>query len=249
MTTNSLQPDDTSARLGLALSRGSLVTALMIFATTALYLGIGFTAADNALGPEYAELMQAVRGPGFYRLSTLSETFHWLLLGGMLLIWAGLFARRAPIRAAVMAACGLAQLAGSSASLMRLIGISDLAGHYATVAPAQQMALLQSFLDLGRVIQPLYAASTLLQGAGLLLVTWVAWRSGGVPRWLALWLAIAGLFGLALFMLRAAGSPGSLLLPVILLDVIVLFGLHVALAVTFWRPSPRLLAQAVTAAA
>jgi hypothetical protein len=248
MTAISLQPDDLSARLFLTLSRWSLVTALMILATTALYLGGGFTATDRALGQEYAELMQAVRSPVFHRLATLSEALHWLMIGGTLIICAGLFARRAPIRGAALAACGLAQLTGSLASFMRLIGFSDLAARYATAAPIQQTAWLQSFLDLERVIQPHYAA-TLLQGAGFLLVAWVAWRSKRFPRWLAVFLAIAGLLGLVLFILRAAGSPGALLLPIILLGILGLVGVHVAMAVTFWRPPSTLVSGVVSASA
>ena len=245
MIRNSLTQDNLSARLFLFLSRWSSVTALMILLTTALYSGgVGFAATDNVLGSEYAELFQSVRSSLFYRLETLSETFHWLMIGGTLIIFAGLFARRAPIRAAFIAVCGIAQLMGSLASLLRVSGISDIAARYATAAPNQQAALLQSFLDLNRVIQPHYTAATLLQGAGFLLVAWVAWRWEGFPRWLAVLLAIAGLLGLVLFILRAEGAPPALLLPVILLAVFGLVGLHVAIAVTCWRPSSTLVSAA-----
>lgn len=246
MITNSLTQDNFSARLFLFLSRWSLVTALMLILTTALYSGgVGFTATDNVLGPEYTELFQSVRSPVFYRLDTLSETFHWLMIGGTLIIFAGLLARRAPILAACTVVCGIAQIIGSLASLLRESGISDLAARYATAVPVQQAALLQSFLDLDREIQPHYTAATLLQGAGFLLVAWLAWRWVGFPRWLSVLLAIAGLLGLALFMLRAAGAPPTLLLPVILLSVFALVSLHAAIAVTCWRPSSTMIARLV----
>jgi hypothetical protein len=233
MKTNFLTQDNLSARLFLFLSRWSLVTVLMLLLTMSLYAGgVGSTATDSVLGPEYSELFQSARSPVFYRLDTLSETFHWLMIGGSLIILAGLFARRAPIRATFIAVCGIAQLTGSLGSLTRATGISDLAARYATAVPNQQAALLQSFLDLNRVIQPHYAAATLLQGAGFLLVAWTAWRWVGFPRWLAVLLAIAGLLGVTLFLLRAAGAPPALLLPVILLDGLGLIGLYAAIAVT-----------------
>ena len=249
MTTTSLTQDNLSARLLILLSRWSLVTALMILATIVLYSGVGFSATDSALGQEYGELMPAVRSPVFYRLQTLSEGLYWLMIGGTLIIFAGLFVRRAPIRAGFIAACGIGQLTGSLGSLLRANGVSDVAARYAIAAPNQQAALLQSLLDLNRVIEPHYTISTLLLGAGFLLVAWVAWKWLGFPRWLAVWLGIGGLLGFVLFILRAAGSPFPLLLPIILMDVIVLLGQYVAMSIAFWRPSPILVAGAASASA
>lgn len=250
MITNSLANDSFPARLFHFLSRWAMVTLLMLLMTMVLYGGgVGSATADNALGTQYAELFQSVRSPILYRLDTLSETFHWLMIGGSLIILAGLLDRRTPILAAVVAVCGIAQLFGSLASLMRESGISDLAARYASAGPVQQAALLQSFLDLNRVIQPHYASATLLQGAGFLLVGWAAWRWTGFPRWLAALLAIAGLLGLALFTFRVAGISPELALPVILLDGTILIGLYAAIAVTCWRPSSILAAGAASAPA
>jgi hypothetical protein len=226
------------------LSRWSLIVMLLAFTSIAVYAGgIGSQPADSARGPESVELITAVRSPLAYRLQTASEALYWLMIGGTLIIFAGLFAQRASIRAAFMAACGIGQLAGSLGSFMRLTGIGDLAAQFATANSGGQAALVQSFLDLNRVIQPHYVAGTLLYGAGFLLVAWTAWEWMGFPRWLAVWLAIHGVLGLALFCLRATGSLGVLLLPVILLDAIIgLLGLQLALALTFWRPSPALVA-------
>lgn len=249
MTTISLAQNNLSARLLILLSRWSLVTALMILATIVFYSGVGFSATDSALGQEYGELMSAVRSPVYYRLQTLSEGLYWLMIGGTLIIFAGLFMRRAPIRAVFIAACGIGQLTGSLGSFLRANGVSDIAARYAIAAPNQQGVLLQSLLDLNRVTEPHYTISTLLLGAGFLLVAWVAWQWLGFPRWLAVWLGIGGLLGLVLFILRAAGSPSALLLPIVLMDVIALSSLYIAMSVTFWRPSPILFAGAASASA
>lgn len=250
MTTVSYSQDNLSARLFFILSRWSLVTTLMLLLTVALYSGgVGSTVTDSVLGPEYTELFQSVRSPVLYRLDTISETFHWLMIGGTLIIFAGLLMRRTPILAAFTAVCGIAQLMGSLGSLMRSSGIGDIAARYGSTVPDQQFALLQSFLDLNRVIQPHYAAATLLQGIGFLLVARVAWRWAGFPRWLAVLLAVAGLLGLALFVLRAAGAAPTLLLPVIILSAFVLICLYTAIAVTCWRPSSTLVSMTAGAQA
>lgn len=55
MTTISLVQENLAAYLFLFLSRWSLVTAFVILASVAVCIrGIGFTATDNALGPEIA---------------------------------------------------------------------------------------------------------------------------------------------------------------------------------------------------
>jgi len=248
MTTSPTQ-NHLAARLLTLLSRWSLATALMILVTMFLYMGVGFSATDSALGPEYAELMPAVRSPVLYRLQTLSEGLYWLLIGGTLIIFAGTFTRRAPIRAGFMAACGIGQLTGALGSFMRAHAISDIAARYAIAAPNQQAALLQSLLDLDRVIEPHYTLSTLCLGAGFLLVAGVAWKWSGFPRWLAVWLGIGGVLGLVLFGLRAAGSLSALVLPAILVDVMVLLVQYVALAIALWRPSSHLAAEAASASA
>lgn len=237
-------------RLFRFLWRWSLILMLLALASMAVFVvGIGSQATDSARGPENVELMQAVRRPVAYALQTASEAIYWLMMGGTLSSFARLFARRASLWAAFIVACGIGQLAGSLGSFLRLTGVGYLANRFAIVNSGQQAALVQSFLDLNRVIPPLYAAGTLLCGAGFLIVAWAAWEWRGFPRWLTIWLAVHGFLGLALFGLRAIGSPGAWLLPAILPDgVIGLLGLQIALTVTFWRPSAALVSGEVEAA-
>lgn len=222
----------------MLLSRWSLVTALMVLLSVVAYVGMGFSPTDSALGQEFSELMLAVRSPFLYRLQTLTEAFYWLLIGGVFIILAGLFIRRAPVQAIIVAVCGIGQSAGALGSFLREHGIGDLAACFAIAAPNQKPALLQSAHDLNRVIEPHYILSTLLLGVGFLLAACIAWKVEGFPRWLAIWLGIAGLLGLCLFALRVIGSLSALLLPIILLDVIVLIGLFVAMTVVFRRTKP-----------
>ncbi len=248
MTRNALTQDNLTARLFRLWSRGSLVTAFSILAYFAFYAFAGAAATDNPLGREYGGLWQAVRSPVVYRLAWVSESISWLMVGGTLVIFAGLFARRAPIRAACIAVCGIGQLLGSLGAFS-LGSVSALAARYASAAPSQQAALLQSFLDLQGVIRSPFYGGILLQGAGFLLVAWAAWEWMGFPRWLAVWLAIAGVIGLVFFVLFTTDAPVALLIPILMLHDIGLMSVYVAVAVTFWRPSSTQVAGAVSEAA
>lgn len=230
--------DKLFTRSFLFLSRWSLATALTILVPLAVYIGGGgFTAAESVPGPGYNELLRAPRIPILSRVGTGAEALYWLMIGATFIICAGLFARRAPIQATLIAMCGPGQLIGSLGAFLRLNGIGDLAALYSTAATNQQAALLQSFLDLNRAIQPHYTASTLLQGVGFLLVGRVALSIPGFPRWLAIWLVISGSLGLALFAVLAAGAPVSLFLS---LAVIGLVSAHLSMAVGLWHPSSAL---------
>ncbi len=247
MASLSLNRHNLSARLFVLLSRWSLGTGLLLLASTAFYVGQGqVTGPEAALGQEYGELLRAVDSLVFYRLATLFESLHWLMLGGTLIVLAAVFALRSPIRAACVAACGISQVEGSLAALLRLDGIGDLAARYASAAPDQRMGVLQSFLDMKRVSGADYDISLLLGGVGFLLIAWLAWNWAGFPRWLSVGLGVTGLLGLAVFVTHAAGLPAS---PMIAIDVIVLIAVLVALAWAFWRPSSTLVSGVASASA
>ncbi len=248
MATRSVNQDDLSARLVLSLSRWSLVTALLILACNAFCFAATSAATDSALGQGYGALRQAIHSPVLYRLAWISESLSWLMFGGTLMIFAGLFARRAPIRSACIAASGIGQLITALGAFSQS-SVSGRATRYVTAAPTQQAALLQSLLDLQGLIHSAYEIGILLGGVGLLLVAWVAWEWRGFPRWLTLWLAIPGLLGLAFFIFSAADAPSALVFPLAILESIVLIGAYVAVAVTCWRPSATLVASAPSAAA
>lgn len=230
--------DSESARWLHFLSRWALVILLWgVIALPVYFVGIGFQPSDSALGAEYAELMQAVRSPALYRVFMVFDGVGWLLMGVMLLTLAMLVRRHAPIRALLTAACGIGVLTGSLGGFMRLYGISDIAAQYATASPAQQAVLLQSFLDVERVINAHFLAGNLIVGVGFFLAATALWSLAGFPRWLAVWVFIPGILPLLQFINVASGASFNfvLLMGHILIG---LLALNAALLVTFWRVSP-----------
>lgn len=219
------------------LSRWSLVVgSVTLVLPIMLFGGMGQQASDNALGVGYAELLQAVRSSGMYRVGWTLDAVIWLMLGGSLLALAGILRRHAPLRATFIAVCGIAQLIGALGGFIRLNGISDIATLYVTAAPDQQAVLLESYLNLWRVINSHYQIGVLLQGVGFLLAAWGVFTLRGFPRWLAVWLALPGGLAVAQFVLVAAGAP--------FLRALNFFGviagniaLNFAMAVALWRPS------------
>jgi len=219
------------------LPRWSLMVGLATLPLPIVFLGgVGQQTSDNALGAEYVELLQAVRSPGMFRVGWTLDAAIWLMLGSSLLALAGILRRHVRIRARFIAVCGVAQLSGALGGFFRLNGISDLAALYVTVAPDQQVVLLESYLDLWRVINSCNHIGVLLQGAGFLLAAWGVFSLRGFPRWLAVWLALPGLSAVAQFVLLAAGVP--------FLQVLTIIGLiagnitlSFAVTVALWRPS------------
>lgn len=221
----------------------SLMTGLVTLTIPIAFLGgVGQQASDNALGSEYVELLQAVRSPSMFRVAWTIDAIVWLLLGGILIIEAGILRRHAPIRAVFIAVCGIAQILGALGSFLRLDGISDIAALYSRAIPAQQAELLGSYLNLGRVINSSNHLALLLQGIGFLLVAWGIYSLRGFPRWLTAWLTLPGLLAIAQFGLYLTGAEYLFVLNVIGL----IFGniaLNFAITIALWRPSNSLISS------
>lgn len=228
------------------LSRWALATVLMGLGLLVVYMGgIGFSPADNALGAEYSELLQAARAPLMYRLAMVFDAGGWVMMGGTLLLLAYILRPQAPIRALFVGACGVGLLSGFSASAMRLVGIGSLAAQYSAAGSAQQALLLQPMLALYEVIGSLFVAGDLLAGAAFLLVASRLFALSMVPRWLASWFVLAGLLSL---LQGATSALGAFSFPVLLATVVLgILGLHAAIAVALWRPSPALVSAAAGA--
>lgn len=237
MNANSLRrPSDDPARWLRFLSRWSLATVLMALGLLVVYLGgIGFSPADNALGAEYSELLQAVRAPIMYRLAMMFDAGGWLMMAGVLLTLAVILLPNAPIRAMLIGACGSGLLVGVIGGVMRLVGISELAAHYAVAAPAQQAALLSATLALHETFSALFVVGDMLAGAAYVVVASVAGVHMMFPRWLTGWFVLAG--GLSILQ-GATSGIGAFSFPILLLTIVVgILGLHAAIAVAFWRPA------------
>jgi Domain of unknown function (DUF4386) len=229
------------------LSRWALVTVLMGLGLLVVYLGgIGFAPSDNALGAEYRELLQAVRAPTMYRLAMVFDASGWLMMGGTLLTLAIILKQQAPIRAMLIAACGIGLIVGVVGGGIRLVGISDLAAQYASSAPAQQAALLLPTLALYEIVSALFVVGDVLAGAAFLLIASAAFGLAMFPRWLTGWFVLAGVLAL---LQGVTSAVGAFSFPVLLLTVVIgVLGLHAAIAVAFWRIAPASLPAASTSA-
>lgn len=239
MKTTSLEPNnDDAARWLHFLSRVAMMIVLWgVIALPVFFVGIGFQPSDNALGEEYAELMQAVRSPALYRVFMIFDGLGWLLMGLTLLTLAMLVRHHAVIRALLIGACGIGMLTGSLGGFMRLYGISDIAVRYTTAASQQQAVLLQSFLDIERVINAHFLAGNLIAGVGFLLATTALWSLLGFPRWLAAWYFVPGILPLLQFVNVASSAPFNFVL--LMGHIFIgLLALNAAVALTFWRTAP-----------
>jgi len=161
----------------------------------------------------------------------------WIGIGGVLVGFGGYFASQAPIRALVLAALAASQVAGTLGGALRLGAITDLAARYAAAAPDQQVALGQIFLTIGQVISSHYGVGQWLYGIGYLLIASLVFSCSGVPRWIAVWFAIAGIYSVAnQLSVVAVGTllPGLVFLVFMLGQDVV----SLVLAVTWWRGAP-----------
>lgn len=223
------------------LSRMSLITAIGAATIPIAFLwGIGQEVSDEALGPEYVELLQAARNPGMFRAAWTIDAIIWLMLGGILIAAAGILRHQTPIRARFISVCGLIQTFGGLGSFLRLDGISDIAARYVLTAPAQKAGLLNSYLDLWRVISSLNHIAVLFQGVGFLLVVWGFYTLRGFPRWLAIWFGLPGLLAIVQFGIFITGAAYVFALNVLGL-VAGNIALNLAITITMWQPSKELI--------
>src|SRR5437899_10330158 len=106
----------------------------------AVRLAFATVVGFDVLGPGAFDA--AARSPATFRLGAGLDLTAWLWLGGTLLVFAGLFARSAPIRAAFMAASGVRQLAGLVRGYTMLLHLSYLVSCLTAPAPELLDALV-----------------------------------------------------------------------------------------------------------
>ena len=188
----------------------------------------------SPLAPAYDELVAATRNLALYRVLITLDVAAWLMLVVFLITLGALFARHAPIRSALIAACGIGQVAGMSGAFLRLKGISDLAIHYVTAVPDQQAALLRSFLDLQLVINSLFTAGGTLWGIALVLAASAAWSTAAFPRWLTGLIALPGILNLTSNLFEMV-TASELLFVINIVSIFLLTVVNFAVAGVFWR--------------
>jgi len=97
----------------------------------------------------------------------------------------------------------------------------------------QQAALLQSYLDLQRVVFAHFNAGALLWGIALVLAASVAWSMAEFPRWLTVLIALPGLVEVPKSVIQIV--TGADLGFLILLEGPLLMVVFFAVAWVFWR--------------
>jgi Domain of unknown function (DUF4386) len=217
------------------LARWALLRAL----STAALIG-AFGALAAAAGPvpaEQLELLGAVQAPVVFRLTAALDGLTWLTIGAILLVCARLFVGQAPIRATFLAVCGVGQVVGLLGAYLNLQATGELGARYAGATPEQQAAILQTSLTLFQTISAHYDAATLLYGAGYLLIAWLVFSLGGLPRWLGAWFALSGIrAGISQIGLVTTGDvvAQGLFFALLVAGVVA----DLAIAVTLWRAVP-----------
>jgi hypothetical protein len=224
------------------LSRWALLTGINYLGLILAILILIIPASQNSSLPEtYFELVAAARVPNLYRLTIALDITAWLAFGGLLITFAALFFRHAPIRSTFIAACGVGLVSGLIGACFRLAGTSALAASYLTATPEEQAIILQSYAELLRLINILFSAGGLLGGTGLLLAISAAWSMAQFPRWSSVVLAIAGGFHVSKAGIEL-GTGADLGLLALLANILAIVGL-VAIGIVFWRRVPEGQAQ------
>ena len=219
------------------LSRWALFGGLTFLGGFILFAVLAPSGQASSLPPEYQNLALAMAQPTLYRFGMTFDMLNWLALAGLFLALAGVFARQAPIRCALLAVCGGGQLIGFLSGVLGFEGNTDLAAHYAAAAPDQQAVLLRSFLDLQYVVTACSTAGGWLWGLALVLVAWMAWSQDEFPRWLTGLVALNGTIS-AFSIVYGISTGGAALFVVELLRLVLLMIIFFCVAAAFWRRVP-----------
>jgi hypothetical protein len=217
---------------GAALATGIAVVGLVL--TFMLALGM-----DPSAPPDYAELVQASRRLVAFRIVAVLDIMVWLGIGATLLTLGGILMRDAPIRAALIGACGLGQLLAATGGYTRLVGVTELASRYATAGGDEQTRIIAIYLALAVSIMSHYGLAQLLSGVGFLMVSVLAMAHLGLPRWLAVWLGLIGAYAVINQLVAAAGIPLDLGPLFLIYLVLGLGGAHLSLGLVAWQRTLR----------
>jgi hypothetical protein len=225
------------------LPRVSLLNAFgAIILSIAFLAGIGQQISDEAMGPEYVELLQAIRKPVMFRGLWAIDAVIWIMIGVSLLSISGILRYQAPLKARFISVCGVMQAFGALGSFERMDGISDIATRYILASSDQQAGLLDSYLELGRVINSSNHLAVLFQGIGFLLAAWGFYSLRGFPRWLAIWFGLPGLLSIAQFGIYITRAEYIFLINVLGL-IAGSIALNIAITITLWRPGKELISS------
>ncbi len=121
----------------------------------------------------------------------------WLAASALLITFAAVLARRAPIRSAFIMACGIGQVLGVILGVFRVRGVGERAARYVMATPEQQADLLWSYQDIALVMDSFFTVHWALFSLAFVLAASAARTMAEFPRWLTIGLALLGVFGVA----------------------------------------------------
>jgi hypothetical protein len=213
----------------------SRAAALKAIVTLALVGAFGVIISGAGTAPfEQAELIGASRNPAAYRIFAALDTLAWLGFGAVLLGFAALSAKLAPVRSACVAALAIAQLVGMIGGYLRLTATTALAARFATSGVDEQAAMLDSYREQFAIIGAHFGLGQVLYGIAFLLVATSAMQALGFPRPLAYLIGLLGAYSLA-NQLSVVLLGGPLWAPLFFLFLAMTVVMDVAVAAKFWR--------------
>jgi hypothetical protein len=171
----------------------SLLTSLIYVSLIVAILALVMPAAKpNPLGDTYFELMAAGHAPIRYRVTIILDVSAWIALAVLLVGFASLLRKHAPVRGGLVMLLASGLSAGFVGACLRLAGTSYLAHEYFTAPVTQQAAVVQSYDYLLLVINILFSAGGVVGGIALLLVASAAYAAPTLPRWSTVAVGVAG---------------------------------------------------------
>jgi putative methionine-R-sulfoxide reductase with GAF domain len=198
---------------------GGLLELVLLAAMIVFILPAG---QGSGLSSNFSELIAAGKNPLAFRFAILVDAAVWLAIGGFLVSMGFIVAENAPIRAAIIAACGIAQVSSIIGSFLRLEGTLRLSSSFVSATTnAQQSSVLQSYLNLQSTFNANFDAGAFLITAAFILMVSVVWTKRGFPHWWAILLALVGVLNLAnvSVVLISGGYQVTLLISVILIEI------------------------------
>ncbi len=201
-----------------ALSRTAILAAASyVGLVTMVIVGI-LPGGSGSLPAEYLELAAARRSPLAYRTAIGFDVASWLTFGGFLVMAAGTYVRREPVRSTIVAALGVGMSIGLLGACLRLAGTAELGDRLLDAAARDRTAILVSFIDQQRLVNVSFAAGGLLMGTAFVVVAGLFRRTAGLPRAVPVLFVLGGSLGLAKSVLQLA--TGTDVGPVALLGVL-----------------------------
>jgi len=231
-----MAPDPEVERWMRFLARFAPIVALVAMVLIVLFLGgVGISSSDDALGPDYVELLQAGRAPVAFPAAMVFDAFGWLAIGISLIAFSRIFQRSAPIASTFIFMAGVGHLLGFLGGILRMTGVANLGVMYAAATdPGTREMLRSSYLSFSKVIGGLFLAGDVVAALGWLLVG-IAKRPAELPRWVPRWAMMSGIL-VAVFTPLSAVYGSTAAFPILFLYIlsgVVVF--HLVFAMKFWR--------------